>query len=309
MYHRADLDGALSGCIAFDALVKNPQNNITLIGSDYGDDFRKSNLEQYDKIYMIDFSDNWILTHPIISKRVIWIDHHLSAIAKNYKVSQYCINGVAACRLTYQYFNNPNWSFLTDLDYFNRGSDRMPNEPYIVTLAGEHDIWDQESPIAKYISYGIPDISFDNVHLVWTMLRFVHDKPKSKQNDKKYIEDRKSKQGYDLLHAYLMRGEGAIAFMSRTEAACSGGTPVTIMGHKGWAYNTHIRSSLIAKQKDDFTMVWNYTGGNNIKISLYSETIDASKIAVAFGGGGHRGACGFSVMPHILTQILTTGYP
>lgn len=309
MYHRADLDGVLSGAIAYDNLVKDPLNDVYLIGSDYGDDFKSMNLDKYEKIYMVDFSDDWILTHPIISKRVIWIDHHLSAIAKNYKVSQYCINGVAACRLVYQYFNNPNWSFLTDLDYFNRGSERMPNEPYLVTLAGEYDIWDQTSPIAKYINKGIPDISFDNVHLIWTMLRFVHDKPKAKDNDKKYIEDRKSKQGYDLLYTYLMRGEGAVAFIGTTEIACSGGVPVTIMGKKGYAYNTHIRTSLIAKQKEDFTMVWNYTGGNNIKISLYSETIDASKIAVAFGGGGHRGACGFSVMPHILTQILTTGYP
>lgn len=56
-------------------------------------------------------------------------------------------------------------------------------------------------------------------------------------------------------------------------------------------------------------MVWCYNGNSMIKVSLYSETIDVSAIASQFGGGGHRGAAGFSVMPHILTKILTVGYP
>lgn len=309
MYHRADLDGVLSGCIAVDALSKNPLNDITLIGSDYGDNFKVSLLDRYDKIYMIDFSDDWILTHPTISKKVVWIDHHKSAIDKNYKVSQYCISGVAACRLAYQYFHNENWSFLTDLDYYNRGSNRMPKEPYFVTLAGEYDIWDNESIIAKYINKGIANIAFENVNIAWTVLRYVFDKPKIKKEDREFIESRKNKDGYELLYRYLVRGEGAVEFIQTTEQILNGGMSVTIMGKKGYAYNSHIHTSLIARQKDDFTMVWHYKGGSNIKISLYSETIDVSKIALEFGGGGHAGAAGFQVKPHILTQILTVGYP
>jgi oligoribonuclease NrnB/cAMP/cGMP phosphodiesterase (DHH superfamily) len=304
LYHKADLDGVLSGVIAYEALIKNPQTNITAFGCDYGDDLKALKLDLFDKIYIIDFSDEWLLTNEKLKNKITLIDHHISCINKNYNVSKYLINGVAACRLTYQFFHNQDYSWLNDIHYINR----LVKEPYIVTLAGEHDIWDKESPDAKYLTYGISDLSFSNIQFVWNQLRFVFEKAQ-KGKDKVYIDARRLDEGYDLLNRYVNgRGEGAIEFISNTYLYLKS-VKVNIMGLTGYAYNTNIRSSLIAPQKGDFTMVWCYEGNPKIKVSLYSETVDVSKIAVSLGGGGHRGACGFQVYPHVLTQMLTTGYP
>lgn len=311
LYHRADLDGVLSGVIAKHYLSLNPLNNVCMFGADYGDNLKELNLNQYDKIYVLDFSDNWLLTHPILSKKVIWIDHHISAIDKKYKVNQYCINGVAACRLVYQYFTNDTASFLTDQSFYMR----QVNEPYIVALTGEYDIWDQTSPIALFVNKAINDLSFNNIEFIYNQLRFIQCPRgfESKSLDKEYIANNKKneKDGFDLLFHYVNKGEGAIDFIRSTSQTLGGGVKINLLGKIGRAFNTHIRSSLIHKQSkdEDFTMVWCYNGNSMIKVSLYSETIDVSAIASQFGGGGHRGAAGFSVMPHILTKILTVGYP
>lgn len=317
LYHRADLDGVLSGVIADHFLAKDPNNNITAIGCDYGDNLKKLTLEQYEKIYVLDFSDEWLLSHPAHSKKVVWIDHHKSAIDKGYKVMQYCVNGVAACRLTYQFFTNKNWSFLeSDMAYFNR----VVTEPFIVTLAGEYDIWDLTSPLAKFFNKSITNLSFEHVKFVFESLKNIDRKEnglKYKEYDRKFIfykeYDRKfifshNSEDFKTLQYLINKGEGVIEYIRSTEQSCQS-VPVELFGLKGFAYNTHIRTSDIAKQKGDFTMVWNYQGGDKIKVSLYSQTKDVSVIAVKMGGGGHSGVCGFQCYPHILSQILLGSYP
>lgn len=49
IYHGADLDGVLSGVIANWKLSFDPNNDITLIPADYGDNFKLKALDKYDK--------------------------------------------------------------------------------------------------------------------------------------------------------------------------------------------------------------------------------------------------------------------
>lgn len=306
IYHVADLDGVLSGVIANWKLSFDPNNDITLIPADYGDNFKLKLLDKYDKIYMIDLSDDWVLTHPTISKKVTLIDHHITAIEKEYKVDKYTVLGVAACRLAYQFFTNSNWSFFDDVQYHNR----LVNEPLFVTLAGEYDIWDLDSPLAKYLNKGVTDLSFESVDFLFRELMHVKCpiKKESKQHDRKYLEELTRKDKNLFLH-YITKGEGVMDYIRSTEKTLDGGVKVELFGLTGYAYNTHITTSDIAIQKGDFTMVWRYVGGSKAKVSIYSNTKDVHHIAKQFGGGGHKRACGFSILPHILTQILTTGYP
>lgn len=52
---------------------------------------------------------------------------------------------------------------------------------------------------------------------------------------------------------------------------------------------------------------WRHTG-DAVLVSLYHapghESLDLSEIAVRYGGGGHRGACGFRLTMEQLTEIL-----
>jgi hypothetical protein len=81
---------------------------------------------------------------------MVWIDHHKSAIESHPKdIPGYRIDGVAACRLAWQWFSvlgyqggsgNDKFAgcFPTKQDFI----DRKVSEPRAILLAGEYDVWD-----------------------------------------------------------------------------------------------------------------------------------------------------------------------
>ncbi len=74
--------------------------------------------------------------------------------------------------------------------------------------------------------------------------------------------------------------------------------PVLFEGYKSYAVNTHIfyseiGSTIYQTKGVHLGITWYYKGGK-IKVSLRSDgSIDTSKIAQKYGGGGHVGASGF----------------
>lgn len=300
LYHKADLDGVLSGIIA-KKYISPRREIVDLYPADYNQipDAFHEKAHSYDEIYMIDFSDDAIFNDEILQKKVIWIDHHIHAINKKPQVRQFCIDGVAACRLAFQFFTNLDYSVLQKSHFQNRAV----SEPAVLTLAGEYDIWDDTSPFAKPFNFGTRLI-FEEVEELLTKTFTV-------------TLDRNKNDDVDILlaldHTYapmiirnIERGEGGISVVKETSRKLDGGSPVTLLGHKGVAFNTHIKSSLIHENKEDeeFTMSWNTLPKNNAiaKVSLYSEKIDVGKIASTFGGGGHKGAAGFEMKT---TELLT----
>ncbi len=304
LHHSADMDGILSGVIAkyYCRHTANPGDHIITAGADYGDNLDKTyqgwSLDQFDKIYVIDFSDDWLFTNEAIRNKIIWIDHHINAIEKNYNVAKYVLDGVAACRLTQQFFANVNYAFLTEYDYI----ERKVNEPLLVALIGEHDIWDESSVFARKLNFGITNIKFEAIEFLHEETRHVI---AGKKNDEKNLHQS------ERLVRICDVGEGVINYIQRTSSILGGGIPINIFGHKGIAFNTHIRSSLIHRLKDDeeFMMVWNDTGKPLMKLSFYSEEkVEALKFAKYFGGGGHKRACGCQVDFNTLTLILKNHY-
>ena len=139
IYHKADYDGIFCREIARQFLG----DAITYTGWDYGDKvpLMAPDLEQ---LYMLDISIPELMDHP----RLIWIDHHKSAIEKYLPkvIPGYRIDGVAACRLAWQWFSHElhagnvgDMGLLPDKDDFVK---RVVDEPLSVRLAGEYDIWD-----------------------------------------------------------------------------------------------------------------------------------------------------------------------
>lgn len=302
LYHVADLDGLLSGVIAkyYTTARMNVGDIIITEGVDYGWDLNKEyqghKLSDFDIIYVIDFSDEWLLTSEHKDK-IMWIDHHATAIAKKYQVNQYCRDGVAACRLTQQFFANLNHQFLDAYDYVNRKID----EPLFVALAGEYDIWDEKSIYARPLNFGINNLEFSYIeHLHFELRNYKA----GFKNDVKQIESN------SLINTLVESGKAVINHIQRTSGILGGGVPITLFGHKGVSFNTHIRSSLIHRFKvdEEFIMVWNWKGSSKIKVSFYSEGLDVSRFATKFLGGGHKNACGCSVDLHILTAILTNQF-
>ncbi len=154
IYHRADFDGIFCREIARKFLGDTAE----YVGWDYGDSdaIIPPGIE---RIYMLDISVDAWMNDP----RLIWIDHHKSAIEKfPTMIPGYRIDGVAACRLAWQWFwkechdyplnaGKDNCQLPVDKDFFAR----LVSEPLAVRLAGEYDIWDKRDPRAELFQHGL----------------------------------------------------------------------------------------------------------------------------------------------------------
>ena len=304
LYHSKDLDGVLSGVIAnyYITSLASPNDIIVHCGADYGDmldiEYNGYRLSDFDKIYVIDFSDDWLFRSEH-NRKIIWIDHHISAFNKGYPVAQYFRNGVAACRLTQQFFNNLNHDFLDVYDYVNR-TDKVV-EPLFVALAGEYDIWDESSVYARPLNFGIRNISFKSIDFLYREMKSVVAGVKNNPEDL---------EKHPYFNNFITIGNGVVDYIQGTSERLSGGVPFQLMGHSGVWFNTHIKSSLIHRlnNNEDFIMVWNDTGKPKLNVSFYSDKIDISKFAIHFGGGGHKGAAGCQMERHILSAVVSNQY-
>ena len=176
IYHSADFDGLFCREIARKFLP-----DATLIGWDFADAPLDSSLLHSGPIFILDlpvdrpfglqFKDGWICRgeeqiQPIDrwdSSNITWIDHHKSSIETHpTDIPGYRIDGVAACRLAWQWFswelqgfdphrNQLDPALLTKDEYFNR----TVSEPLAVRLAGEYDIWDKRDPNAELFQHGL----------------------------------------------------------------------------------------------------------------------------------------------------------
>jgi oligoribonuclease NrnB/cAMP/cGMP phosphodiesterase (DHH superfamily) len=309
LFHRADFDGIFCREIARKFL---PQ--AELIGWDYGDPVPDPTVvSSEDQLYMLDISIDGLMGHP----RLVWIDHHKSAIEKYpATIPGYRIDGVAACRLAWQYFGGVNsWNgqiIPTKQDFV----DRKVSEPWAVRLAGEYDIWDKRDPRAELFQCGLRSMDLTN-HWGSLLGEF---KP-----DIKALEEMIAcGMSHDILepdgtaippivHTLLEKGK-VVEYVKRIEneqIITSAGFNLDWEGLRFLACNHARYNSFLftaeTKPEHDALLGFAWRGGK-WTVSLYhapgKEHHDLSLLAVKHGGGGHRGACGFTcaTLPFELTN-------
>ena len=141
IYHSADYDGIFCREIARKAMP-----HARLIGWDYGDPVPNVSLDE--ELYMLDISVDALMEHP----KLIWIDHHKTAIEKYPDtIHGRRIDGVAACRIAWQWFFGGDKYGTALADFVNRDV----IEPYAVRLAGEYDVFDHRDPDTKAFQLGL----------------------------------------------------------------------------------------------------------------------------------------------------------
>jgi oligoribonuclease NrnB/cAMP/cGMP phosphodiesterase (DHH superfamily) len=87
-----------------------------------------------------------------LNQRLVWIDHHKSSIDSHpNEIPGYRIDGVAACRLAWQWFSLSGASLPQKPDFVQRSV----VEPFSVRLAGEYDIWDKRDDRAETFQYAL----------------------------------------------------------------------------------------------------------------------------------------------------------
>lgn len=310
IHHSADFDGIFCREIARKFLPPNTE----FIGWDYKD----QKLKFPDGIvYILDLSpecfeglelqENWENLD-----RVIWIDHHKTAIDKfSYKIEGYRIDGVAACRLAWQWFSYG----LTDgrepmkvcVPEKSAYIDRNVSEPLAVRLVGEYDIWDKRDERTDTFQYGLR--SRELTESDWRNIL------SSRQTSIEEIEGLISVGHQNLIepdgtsppaivHQLLDAGRILQRYAQTQNESLVKNLSFIVEweGLKFLTLNTGMFNSLVFTSKDkpetghDALMGFKYDG-KQWNFSLYhaehNKGIDLSLIASKYGGGGHRGACGF----------------
>lgn len=285
IHHSADFDGIFCREIARKFLPE-----AELIGWDHGDP--KIPFPAEGTVYILDLSPDCLGGDTYDSSRIIWIDHHKSSIEKwPSSIPGYRIDGVAACRLAWQWFANvggpvnraegQHGYHLPDMEAFRN---RQVEEPVAVMLAGEYDIWDKRDERAETFQFGLRSQELSEAD--WFIL-LTGDGPSE------HFVERLLAQG-GMLQRYQQRNDANVVNFRSFLQPFDG---LTFL-----ALNTARCNSLSFAAKDvpetghDALMGFYWTG-KSWKVSLYHARhrtdLDLSKIAVKFGGGGHRGACGF----------------
>ena len=284
IYHRADFDGIFCREIARKFLGND---SVEYIGWDYGDP--KIPFPAEGTVYVLDLSPECLGGDTYDSSKLIWIDHHKTAIEKfPATIPGYRIDGVAACRLA--------WVWFTQMESCRERGVEMPAksdyverkvwEPYAVQLAGEYDIWDKRNPEVDTFQMGLRSRVLSE--LDWSELLEVH-APRVMPGLVRYLLDNGK-----LIQDYANQRDAEIVKHL--------GFVVEFEGLKFLALNTATKGSMQFAAKDvpetghDALMKFNFNG-RVWDVSLYHAShrndLDLSTIAAKYGGGGHRGACGF----------------
>lgn len=267
-FHHNDADGILSGFI-----VSKFKPEAELISINYGDPFPLSIIKHNELVVITDYSispeDMDLLL--MITPNVIWIDHHKSAIRKygETKVKGFRNPEYAACILTYLWFQYHQTAPIP-VTIVNKS--QVEILPLFVQLVGDYDAWRWEfGEKTWWFHLGLHAADINNPRLWEELWKDDEVFPFIEQG--KYIANAKEVEaknycdswgyrlnwkGYDCF--FVNRGQANSRFFKSVKA--------------------DIYVSYVHKEKE-----WT--------ISLYSEKVDVSEIAVQYGGGGHAGAAGF----------------
>jgi len=241
---------------------------VDFVEINYNHDFPFDKIRPNEQVFIVDFS----LQKPgdfekllEITKNVIWIDHHKTAIEKHAHLSDLIRglrrDGISGCELTWEYL--------------------FPKEPMPTTvrLLGDYDIWT--------FKYG------NDTHQLQAGIRLWDTRPESLEwsewLDATYYPQREIKAGEIALKYRNNYYAGLIKAWS---------FPIQFEGFRAIACNAGSVSSQLfdTVPESDYDIMMPFVfDGSKWTVSLYTKKkeIDVSEIAKRYGGGGHRQASGF----------------
>lgn len=265
VYHRADFDGKASA-----AAVLRAFPNAELIPYNYGEEFPWESIQNNEYVFMVDISLQPFSLMEELAKttRLIWIDHHHTAIEDYVKAKAVIagsrVVGEAACVLT--------WKYL------------YPDEPVPLALKylGLYDIWDHRNPGVLPFQYGLrmQKYTFPDNEELWN---------KVWRSDPAWIS------------SVISTGNIVLEYQRRNDeiAQKTYAFETEFEGLKALAMNMPGQgSSTFGDMIHDYDLVIKfYRKAGAWRVGLYSvkPDVDCGSMAKKYGGGGHAGAAGFEV--------------
>lgn len=336
IYHSIDLDGWMSAAIVkywFNQQeVPNKEgedcNTIDFIGYNYGQPI--PDLSEYERVIMCDISFPAEIMGQMAfekSSNFIWIDHHISAINdyeklhkefnEKHNLNQKYPEGLrntkfAACELTWLYF-------MTDQNKLHFDDEDVKNMPEIIRLLGMYDSFrhkgtDEEQKILEF-QYGARQCISNYEEAYDYLIRSKDDKL---HQSGQYF-DNVINQIYDsgkAIYKYLCT-DAKQAYKNGFQIELK--EPVYDINSVGAGF---AKRKFICINKERFNPInfgINYHEGGydgcacfyrrpdgKWSFSLYNDNgnVDCSVIAKQFGGGGHRGASGFTCDDNVFFNLI-----
>jgi len=281
-YHCRDLDGRCSGAIARYYHENTKKNSkVVMHPFDYGYSFPFDEITDGEKVWMLDVSTNPYDIMLEINNRydLTVIDHHASFINSGIpeKLNGKFEIGKAACELTWKHC-------------YGYGS----GMPRLVHLLGRYDVWDK-SDLDIWNKYILPTqmgVQLKNVDPkdgfeFWKMYFDDH----FGTGDTGIVETTINKQGSIVL-AYQYQMDKKNVNLNSFAAKFLDFNAICLNSARS---NSQVFESVWDPNKYDLMFFWSSVKGERYTCSIITDkpNIDVSKIASAFGGGGHKQAAGF----------------
>lgn len=272
VFYHNDLDGR---CAAYQVMKKFEKEEPEFFEMDYNRKFPMDIVQQGEPVVIVDFSvsPEEMTTLLTKTKDITWIDHHKTAIEKYipFPEIEASLKGIRD--------TSYSGAFLAWLHYYGKPiPPDYKDVPEYIRLVNDHDTWKFE--------YGNRTRYFQ---------LFM---------DTYYSEE--WWQGFALcemesgLEKIIEHGKEIFTYQklkNRKEAEQLSFT-VLFEGHRFLAINKPGNSSVLEDlfdpEKHDAFMCITMQPDKRFKVSLYTEkNIDLAVIALKYGGGGHKQACGF----------------
>lgn len=279
-YHN-DLDGRCAGAVV--AQFTKNYNKEDYFEVDYVKPLPLDKIQEGETVYFVDYSFKkdtvWQLDRIISNNcNVVWIDHHTSSInLENEIVYLSAIEGIrqdkiSGAALTYMYFNNCTFE----------------NIPYYIQLVSDYDCWIYKyDPDTTFFKIGMETFEYDALDDIWKKLYCDMIQNKNDIYNNSWINQTINKG--KIIKSYIDRDNKQYYNQYAYETE--------IEGYKCIVVNRKTNSWIFGENYNKYplVMVWAFNG-EKYSYSIFSgnKDVDCSKIAEKFGGGGHKGAAGFS---------------
>lgn len=279
IYRHDDPDGLWSGAIVYNMFVEHALNaDVIDVPVNYNKNTWDVNaVNNADYVFVLDFTfEDMDKLSEIAGSKLIWIDHHKTAMEKFTDLWNSDINGSrsldnAGCQLTWWYcvqYVLHNYQFT----------------PMAVKYIADRDMWKFEFEDTK----------------AFCEAAFVKNKSIYDEDITKLLKDESN-----IYDEYIEFGNTRLEERRlRVEKAFERGLDITFNGYRARIVNTisdisEVGEYIYTKPEYDIAIMW-FVDGDSCKLSFRSNSKDpnapdCSKIAQKYGGGGHFNAAGATI--------------
>lgn len=290
IFHHDDADGFGAGYLV---LKEFKDENPETIEMNYTKKFPVETVQEDELVFIVDFSIQPEEMTELLkkTKRVVWIDHHISAIEKynDYPEDIQGLRyvGISGVGLTWLFLNKGfgmkqleelHEASLDDDEQYNVLCDMLKEAPWFVRLINSWDVWKFDEPnTEEFITCLNTRLNIDTMSYLELddyVRGVIETGSKYIEYRSKWAEGFMNKYGYE--RTLTFRGQEIKCFVANLGNA---------------------NSKFFGDRIDKYDMLVTYCcNGSDYIYSLYSnkDYVDCAEIAKASGGGGHKGAAGFT---------------